>query len=276
MTSKTGGGAVLSSTEPISGVKSPRANDSKEPSTRLASEKPTPCSITLDGFFLLPSELQQRIVSLTCRCPDYSHDESQLASHDYTTLNLLCASRQFHDLVVPVMYAHIRIHHSSRLFNLYRNLLLYPERGAMIKSLHLGPWEEMSSKFDWPLRYFQEDEQHGAVNRSVLWLSTSLHCCSDCSWLDYSYHDREVAPQWYQPNFLLCLDNPRRTCQGNALHRAVLAAMSALDVDPYRREYGKLGRRIGLVRAVQIDDCAFQPTADLKVLHSGCVVRARD
>lgn len=249
MTPETGAEAVLSSAEPYSGATNPHSDDSKRHAARLAAVKPKPRSIPLDDFFLLPSELQQRIISLTCRCPDYSYDESQLASHDYTVFNLLCASRRLHDLVLPIMYAHIRLHHSTTLFALYTNLLLHPERGSLIKSLHLGPYDEMSPKYDWSLQYFEEDEQHGPADRAVLWLSTSLHCCSDCQWLEFSYHDREVAPKWYEPNFLICLDNPRRTCQGNALHRAVVAAMSVLDVDPYRREHGQHGQRIGLVRA---------------------------
>lgn len=209
--------------------------------------------ISLSAFFSLPVELQQRIISLACRSADSSHPSQQLALHYPTVFNLLCASRTLNDLAIPVLYAHIRASKPSKLLGLYKTLLIHPERGALIKSLHLGPDDELPPSH-WPLRHRLEDEEKGyPLDRGVIWLQTSLQDAESTGGPGEDGSGGSLAPRWCQPNHQICLDNPRPICQGYALHQATRRALSALDVDPYKRASGWYRSNIGLVRVNAVE-----------------------
>lgn len=166
----------------------------------------------------LPRELQLHIVAMACQ-PQHGTKR--------TTLNLLCVSRQINTLVIPILYKHIRVTSPSSLFSLYKALLAHPERGTMIRSLHLGPDEELRPSH-WPI----------VERRKKLILRPSL---------DRHDGDDDLIPKWLPSGWGVLLSQPGTDCRSRALAAALDVAMRTLNVDPFKQLTGNDGNDIKLV-----------------------------
>lgn len=153
-------------------------------------------------------------------------------------ITLLCVSKALNALVTPLLFAHLRIERPSALLGVYRAILRQPSRGKMVKSLHLGPVTDSSSLF-WPLRYSPCGKDEDGENDYQLFIQPAEHA-------PWTFVE-EMLPKWYPSVELFSLDAPEPDCHGMAVFDALEVAMQALDVEPYRKEYGKSGLRIGLV-----------------------------
>lgn len=202
--------------------------------------------IPFHRFLHLPQELQIRILTLACRSPTTKYVEARLRPDLDTTLALLCVSRRFSNLIIPIHYSNIRIDRPSTLRSVYSAVLEHPERGKMIKSLHLGPNTDMSS-VHWPLELYHPNDDDGGEDYAQLWMRTSLQQLCECYGSPSRYNDEDLAPQWHEVNWEVCFDAPPPGCRGRAAYDALITATLHLNVDPYRRAMSVEGQIIGLV-----------------------------
>lgn len=203
-------------------------------------------------FFALPREVQLRIMHLalarpfdplwsSCRYPR----NSPLTLDGDTAVNLLCSTRRLNEVVSPLIFAHIRIDRPSKLLAIYRAVMARPLRGSWIRSLHLGPDGE-AAWADWPLRYNYEGDDDNAGRVLFIQAAEEWPRSSSRSTTDIFAKD-PLLPRWFRSSKCFSLDGPEAGCTGKAVYDALVVAMETLDVNPYRKEYGKSGRRIGLV-----------------------------
>lgn len=237
------------------------AQDSDEAAIRSDEARPTTACMQInhkDGstrssanFLTLPTEIQLQILRLAVS--DTSTDggsgwrTSEASSNDVddrTALCLLDVSRHFNTLVGSIVLKHLRIERPSILLAVYRAVIAQPSRGKMIQSLHLGQVESPGQDLLWPLRHtgpgLDGNPFHDPPGERRLHIFPAEHWPTE--------RCKELFPYWISTGREISLDRPeRRPCVGKAVYKGLVAAMEALDVDPYRKEYGKSGRRIGLV-----------------------------
>lgn len=217
---------------------------------------------TLSAFFDLPRELQVRIVELSCRAYKKAlRCSSTLGFDDATAIELLCTSKYFKALVTPIFYSHVRVSRPSSLLNLFNTISAHPERGRMIRSLHLGPDEEIFASH-WPLSYFDDDVHI----RSSL---TSYFCSS---FRDTRVSDAHLEPEWHCDIWDVSLTTAEPHCRGKAIYRALKAARRALDVDPLSPGRDKHDNNIGLVSASSRSSSQDHPLTVI-CTFAGLVVR---
>lgn len=110
---------------------------------------------TLAGFQSLPTELQNRILSLACTLLPYriypETDFSSSAVDVSTTLSIVLVSRYCYRLAIELLYRRIDIKHPSALQELQRTLSTRPNLGRLIKALHVGSSRELPASW-WPIR----------------------------------------------------------------------------------------------------------------------------
>lgn len=218
-------GASASHERSTSGTNAKSSSDGTESSVK-----------SLSAFFGLPRELQVRIAELSCRAYKDAIWRSELDLHDDNALNLLCTSRYFHALVTPIFYAHIRATRPSALVSLFKTVAAHPERGSMIRSLHLGPDDELD-RSHWPLK----------TREGKLYLRSSLHCHLGTLFYSTRFNDQDLEPKWHYENWEVSLTEAAPHCRGRAIFAALQAAELALDVRPSEPGRGRSGCDIGLV-----------------------------
>lgn len=215
-------------------------NDSARTTNAAASSDAT-CSdaTTLSAFFNLPHELQVRIVELSCRAYKKAlRCSSTLGFDDATAIELLCTSRYFNALVTPIFYSHVRVSRPSSLLNLFDAISAHPERGSMIRSLHLGPDDELHSSH-WPLLYYDDDVH----------MNSSLYSYFGSLLRETRINDCSLEPEWYSDVWDVSLTTAEPHCRGKAIYRALKTAKRSLDVDPLSPGRDKRDNNIGLVSA---------------------------
>lgn len=208
-------------------------------------KKARPSPLTNFPLTDLPQEVQGWIIELACRLPfmssasfsspDSSHPgeglpvpfaadsfDSKPTHFDIdspATLSLALVSRSFHSQVDQVLYSHIRITRPSALLALQRTLVARPQLGRIIKSLWVGPDDQLETNW-WPLQ--KEDTRGLDDGAPIAWLSSSL------SWL----HEGHLIPLWIrQARWPVQTFRSPGDCRGTAIHNALAAAQKALNVD---------------------------------------------
>lgn len=210
------------------------------PSSPVATAASPSSTISLEDFWRLPAELQQRILLLACRPPAYSDKDlskrSTLALDLATTRHLALVSRQLYPQIITLLYSHVKITTVSALRSFQQALSSRPALGRLVKSLHLGPADSLPPKW-WPL-LIETDKDDLELEHPGSHITTSL-----------SEEDEDKQPRWCEPRRKW---NVRRDafwkdeCHDRAVYRAITNAKQALDVAPCRphcnRRYGRLGR----------------------------------
>lgn len=202
------------------------------------SSHPTFPSSSLGTLSRLPPQIIDRILKLACRAPEKDakslKDRPLLALDKKTTLNLCVVSKAVSLIARYQLWESPRITRPSALLELRRTLLGHTCWGKLIKNLHIGG-EEVLPYTDWPL--MMEDKEDGVpLQFPVLWIQTS-----------WGFEDEERLPKWCEPERTWCFDPWRLDCRGKAITAMLFDAMDGIDVEPYKRRYGKSGKRIGLV-----------------------------
>lgn len=197
----------------------------------------------LTSFADLPNELSSRIVDLACRNAT-SAEAAPSALDVPTLLNLTLVSRHLYPILVEKLYCRIRITTISALRSLALALVSRPALGRCIKSLHLGPEDNLPE--DWtPI--FYEAGGEGQESEGVMCLATSL---------DHQQGDADRLPRWCLP----CQHWPAEgsaaskktdssaSCRHQAIVEAVQSAVTTLNVAPGRPHEDASGESIGRVR----------------------------
>lgn len=109
----------------------------------------------LSGFWKLPKELRDRILSIACTT-DILHRYDKIGRAGdctKTIIRLSQASRYFYAFATPLLYAHVRLDRPSALRLFHQALASRPALGRLVKSLHIGP-QEAVPEYWWPIRNF--------------------------------------------------------------------------------------------------------------------------
>lgn len=212
------------------------------PSAHKVKEAASPCPApNFASFTNLPREIADRIIILACRSPELSCNDAELEKRSLfaldlnTTFSLTQVSKSISDTAFSALFETVRITKPSTLVELHATLKARPELGNRIKNLHIGARDNLPvSKWPFQTAY---DSFGGLVSDAKLRLRTSL--------------DKKMRPRWCAGDDRSWPMEEERGRAMNASHlaivRAIESALKHVDLDPYKREYGKSGSRIGLV-----------------------------
>lgn len=249
---------------PASSSKHPRATSENEADSdaraskvvRSGSALPTPPSSSNTAspatFWHLPIEHLA-----TQRRPKANDtlDRRGLLRLDYGTLrSLTLVSRQFNAAFKPVLFAHVKITRPSVLAEFRRSLVMNPENAMLVRSLHLGPLEELPSGY-WPLRTKYEDDdddecyccERDEPPPLLLLVKTSL-----------TRSDEDMLPRWCKPEKEWAPSLTVRNCQGRAVDDAISTAIEGVGVllrdaeAPLPDFCDAKGHFIGIVRHTEV------------------------
>lgn len=186
----------------------------------------------LEGFATLPFELKAYVIQLACSapCPDaastsLSHQSSATSSRPRprldvtTTLSLMRVSQSYYSLIAPILYSHVWISRPSALASFHLALSCHPHLGLLVKSLHIGPDDELPGSYD-PLVLADDCtcEDCGPV---LLHLMDSLR----------SEDEVKLLPRWCSPSTAWPLANRGRDAAFQAVCNAILTAQRVIDID---------------------------------------------
>lgn len=222
-------------------------NDGDHPTLPLPTEFPS--------FNRLPPEIATRIITLACRSPEKSSKKedikkrSRLALDVQTTLSLTLVSKSVGKVATSTLYETIRIAKPSALLELHATLDTRPELAKRIRNLSVGSEETLPTS-EWPLA--MEFARGDAPQAILLLRSTVFLTAGDLpGWA-------KRAHRWLvEPSGVSVVPSDKDE-QSAAIIRAVRSAVDHVDVDPYKREYSKSGKKIGLVSDSKGDDEAVR------------------
>lgn len=205
-------------------------------SSAAASSSGSITNALLQGFWRLPSELQQNILFLACR-PGSS--DSLLALDLTTTRSLALVSRRLYPQIVMILYRSPKITTISALRSFQFALSSRPALGRLVKDLHIGPVDDLPRHW-WPLSMDGDEGGHD-TGLPEIWLSTSL-----------GENDEDKRPRWCRPrdhwSLLQHFFRPKE-CHDRAVLRAIHSALTAIDVKPDEPHLNRSQEeRIGRVR----------------------------
>lgn len=144
-----------------------------------------------------------------------------------------------HKIATKALYSAIRLTRPSDVICLLRTLKGRPELGKLVQNLHIGA-EETFKASEWPLLLVRTDEKGVPLERPELWLRTSQR-------------KKELLPEWCEVGRAWRIEPEDKVeaaaidGKEKAVRLAIQAAMRDIDIDPYRRGYGKSKQKIGLV-----------------------------
>lgn len=188
----------------------------------------------LPDFTILPQELRAYILELACQLPAALGKPQALTTLDVpTALNVALASRELHTTAVKMLYAHVRLLDLGAMRKFEHALRSRPSLlPRMVRSLHLGPEDELPEHW-WPISFHcSEHEEPGAHLKTSLWDSEE---------------EGKLLPLWFKRPGRVCLERPPQDCQDLALVAAVDAAIRSINVDLSHKRMDAQGRVIGLV-----------------------------
>lgn len=227
-----------------------------EQSSAAASSSSGSDGASLKDFWRLPSELQQRILLLACRAPAYTDKDfdkrSTLALDLATTRSLALVSRQLYPQIVTLLYSHVKIITVSALRSFQQALSSRPALGRLVKSLHLGPADDLPARW-WPLLI--DPENNGfELDYPRFYIMTS-----------WSEGDEGKRPRWCEPHRDWNVRGDsfwNRECYDRAVHRAIKGAKDALDAAPCQPHCSRDNVRVGRVSR------SSKPTSRAKLMFA--------
>lgn len=196
--------------------------------------------LCLGSFNDLPFELKKRIIDLACRpsIPSPSSlahaASSETAANTSprtkvaplldlkTTLSLLLTSTSLYALVLPILWRNVSVTRPSALAFFQRTLSAGPQLGALVKSLHAGPADQLPEGF-YPLSTPDGEliPNPRATYTPAMLITTSLR----------SAKEQQLVPQWCDPEGKSVCN--RRSTDPHAMDtfETLVAAQRDLDVD---------------------------------------------
>lgn len=185
---------------------------------------------------------------------------------DFTTArNLHLVSKGLYGLTSPLTYSHVWLSRPSALASFHLAVSTRPALGPLVKSLHVGPDQELT---DWgPLQERPRaacascGESHEVRN----FITTSLK-----DWRE----EVELLPRWCHSQTLWPLDYPPDNLHSKAVFLALLEAQSCIDVDLQLHNKDHAGARISRVEHT-IRLCEVQGALDLYLMGLRCWMDAR-
>lgn len=140
---------------------------------------------------------------------------------DYdTALNLALASRSCYGLIVPILYAQVWLNRPSSLASFHLALTTRPALGHLVRSLHVGPDDEL---FSWEPMQYREGYRCGCggIHGVRPFMTTSVSSSKEAA----------LLPRWCQPGSSWAVDGPGPTSQSRAVFEAVRVAQDVIDVN---------------------------------------------
>lgn len=223
---------------------------------RTSSKRAAPLATFAD----LPEELRLQVLDLAC----YRHatkeelesstiDSSLLFRIDFATIvRLALVSRYFHDTLLPVLWSHVKLTRPSHLAAFHRALTATPSRALLVKSLHLGPLEDLPEGW-WPFRWQEaeddDDEPYALFRCSLTKRDEALG----------------LLPRWCSPGMEWAYELPSHTCQERRVADAIRTTLRGVGVehDSPSGFVDRQGNSIGIVRNPTLTTTAPRRTHEL-------------
>ena len=134
----------------------------------------------LTGYQTLPFELRQHIFELACLAPATNPASNGGPLYDIPTcLSLSLVIKELNEKARPYLWAQISITRPSALYALREAIVAHPERGRLIRHLHIGSQTALPPRW-WPLSFAWLDGEGympnsgGYIGRPYNWLASSL------------------------------------------------------------------------------------------------------
>lgn len=222
----------------------------KRNQTTMSSSTAAPAT-SFHAFPRLPLEIATRIITLACALPPLPCSKvaeavnalSSLAPDVATTLSLTTVTKSVGQLATSLLWEKVNITRPSALLELYTAVEKRPDLAERIKSLYIGG-EGVLPRSDWPLTI----GQNGIHRTPTLRLKNSLT----------KDEMRRMSPRWYGVDSDWPLEGIKYS---NARHlkivQAVQSALDHIDLDPYKRGYGRSAAKIGVVSGPRRGSCPF-------------------
>lgn len=182
---------------------------------------------SMSGFQHLPDELKSAILLFACSTTHDREDEGPLCIDVKTALSLMFVSHYFCATVKPLLYRHVKLDKPSKLADFGQTLRLQPDNGALVRSLHIGPLNDLPVGL-WPRRFkkrrssesryygWDEDDYYGVY---VPFIKTSMN-------------EEALLPCWCKPGREWPCESSRelRDCQDRAVADAIKAALEGVNI----------------------------------------------
>lgn len=187
-------------------------------------------TIIFQGYHKLPAEVQRLILDLACLAP--SSSSSLFGNDNATLLSLTLVCRDFHNQVQDRLYTNIAITRPTQIAALYKLFWLYPKRADLVKSVHIGPLDNLPPHW-WPIScaypdgqgWDPRDEQYHGESFDTI--ATSL--------------DQTQLPKGYQDKQLFYFDRrpaEPASCREEAVYAALGVAQRFINVDLATQDRG--------------------------------------
>lgn len=189
------------------------------------------------SFAHLPRELQLMIITnalhtTQMQAPLISTSTAQNVAIDIQQATLLSlVSHSCRTIIVDMLYTHIRMTKPSALVQLHRTRSQSPNLAAVVRSIHLGPEEELPDKEWWG----DDNDRWGgpAGGEPGRCIRTTLV-------------DKSVLPDFWKLGGSISIKWPGGTEERLAIGDAVYGALQDIDVEPWRRRFSWSGSNIGV------------------------------
>ncbi|PWN25406.1 hypothetical protein BDZ90DRAFT_281613 [Jaminaea rosea] len=220
-------------------TKRSEATEGENSKSQKKTKRDAPSSLSLAGFADLPHELQVTIINYACETPS-SDDMFYRATCNeplldiQTTLSLSLVSRELHPHVTVLLYRRIRIVRPTTLALLAATLTSRPALGRVIRSLHVGPDDELPEEWH-PIEEisFEDPDSWGS------WEGDSPPPPE--TRFSHSLVDHETSKQPKDCSWSYTLDTARGSCQDQAVHSILGVAQEVIDVNLMREGYAMSG-----------------------------------
>lgn len=208
-----------------------------------------PKPFSLDGFHLIPVELQQLIISFACL---QSTSSSRLsltpfaATDTATALSFCIVNREIGQWAQRLLYRDVSITRPSVLYALEQTLTANPALGKLIQRLQLGPQDILPAHW-WPLcnAYAEgySDESPGEDSRG-----------GPCDWIATSLEKAQLPTGYGDRHHWAIVPPASASCREQAINKAIKNLTFLYNTDlrtGVRGESGQYSCRVGRILEVQ-------------------------
>lgn len=171
-------------------LKRPRGSSSSN-SEGSAGEATARGSLFFDQFLAMPEEIRGRILDLAYHLPlSTPSAHSKLSTTPpidiSNTINLACTCRWLYLRTTFWFWRDIRITRPSALQSIQRAVSSHPQLGRIIKSLHVGPEDELAEVRRYPIMW----RPHAGSSGGSIRISSSLRSAKEV----------QLLPRWCTPH----------------------------------------------------------------------------
>lgn len=214
---------------------------------------------TLPSLWTLPEEIRAYIFRLVCsRGHQEEGAESSVEGKDAaarsfygwrvdldikTVCSLTLVSRDFNAYFTPLLYAHVRLSKPSSLTQFHASLLSRPSNGLLVKSMHLGPLNDLHENY-WPVRWVSYDDETSLQSdededdRTTVLFRSGL-----------TEKEALLSPQWCEGDQDFAYLEEAEEAGEQAANNALREAFRKIGINPNEgSSHDQDGKLIGIVR----------------------------